>query len=310
MIRRLLITGAGTGTAFSYAITAAQRHPDVALVTADVNPAALVSAAVFGESHRQLPPIADHGFAQALRQLIENERITHYLPILDPEIRFAVENRGTLAVRVVAPPERFVVFAVDKHRYPVALAELGLHTPRLFDAAAAPLPCMSKRPGSFGSRGTQRIESREELAGLPDDAFLQEWVDGPEYTVDCCPTPDGGQPFCSVRRRIEVKAGVCTKALIEPNEELEQVADRLVKAFAVDQPFCFQAIHDGNYWVTDVNPRLGAGTAMSTANGSNFFAAHLAQIFGGDPQAALTRHRMRCVVTRQFVEYVSDAACA
>lgn len=307
MTARLLLTGAGTGTAFSYAAAVAQRHPNVALVTGDIHPAPLVSAALFAQRHVQLPPVADVRFHAALLAAIAENRITHYLPILDPEIRLAAEARSELPVELLAPSARFVTFANDKHLYPSVFAELGLRTPRLFHRDRATFPCVAKTPGSFGGRGVRRIESLDALPGLSDDVILQEWVDGPEFTVDCCPLP-GRPPLCSVRQRIEVKSGVCTKALIEPNQALEHTAERLVQAFFVTQPFCFQAIgRGGEYWITDVNPRLGAGTAMSAANGTNFFAAHLAQVFGGAPEAALLRHRESCVITRQYVEYASEA---
>lgn len=169
---------------------------------------------------------------------------------------------------------------------------------------------MAKVYGSFGGRGAWRIDHVEDLVALPADAFLQTWIDGPEFTVDCCPLGRGRPPFCSVRQRLEIKAGVCTKALIEPKEALIDIAARLVDAFGPQQPFCFQAIGRESFWITDINPRLGAGTAMSAANGADFFAAHLAQVFGGDPGNHLRAFHRRCVITRQYIDYVSDAECA
>lgn len=302
----LLITAAGTGTAYGYALALAQRGPSVTLVTADTHAACWVSAAIFAQTHLQVPPFDAGGYLDALGEIIGTHGVTHYLPILDSEIQWAARHRDRLAAEVIAPPAPFVDFAVAKDRYPQVLARWGIDAPRGYARHDAVFPCYAKRPGSFGSRGAWVVKNETELAGLPADAFLQELVAGPEFTVDCYPL--GDSTFCSVRERVDVKAGVCTKARIAPNPELEHIAGRLVEAFDLRSPFCFQAIRCDGYFVTDVNPRLGAGTALSAANGSDFFGAHLDAVFCcGDPRDRLRRHHEVCAVTRQYVEYVSAA---
>lgn len=309
----LLLTAAGTGTAWAYALTLAQQFPEARLITADTNAAAWCSAAQFAARHVVWPLFeAGEAYLAQLNALIEAEGVTHYLPIIDPEIDFAARHRAAIRASVIAPVTRFTALALAKDRYAAALAELDIDSPRTLDRAAAQArlaaggSVFAKRPGSFGGRGTWAVK---DLDAVPADAFLQEGLPGPEFTADCCPL-DGGGVFVSVRERVETKSGVCTKARIAPHPGMEAIARRLVGGLGLDSPFCFQAMADGERLaVTDLNPRLGAGTLMSAANGSDFFGAHLARVFGqAGWRERLQRHHERCAVTRQYVELLSVEA--
>lgn len=305
----LLLTAAGTGTAYGYALAFAQLVPHGRLITGDTNPAALVSAASFAGAHVQLPPFSgSSGDLDLLSTVMRAHGVTHYLPIIDPEIAFAVTAREHLPAEVIAPPAPFVELAIEKQRYPETLGSLGIATPAAITAKASEinLPCMAKMPGGFGGRACWRIDRLEELANLPEGHFLQQYVDGPEFTVDCFPL-EGADPVCSVRERLEIKGGVCTKARIAPHPVAESYARLLVEHYRLQSPFCFQMIGSDSPAVTDINPRLGAGTSMSAANGTDFFAAHVCRIFGGELERHLRRIRETCFVTRQYVEFLGVA---
>lgn len=306
----LLLTAAGTGTAYGYALAFAQCFPDGKLITADTNPAELVSAACFADSHVQVPAFtASDNYLQFLTRLIETHSVSHYLPIIDPEIEFAAGHRQRLRVNVVAPDDAFVRLAMDKDRYPQTLGSMGVAAPAAIDldAAAERLPLYAKLRGGFGGRGSWRIERIDQLKHLPEGVFLQEQLSGPEFTVDCFPLGAGRVPITSVRERLEVKAGVCTKAKIAPHPVLEAYASKLADFQAFPSPFCFQAIGADRPAVTDINPRLGAGSAMSGANGMDFFAAHLCQVMELDWQSHMCRVKSSCTVTRQYVDYLGRA---
>lgn len=308
----LLLTAAGTGTAWAYALTLSQQFPEARLITADTNPAAWCSAAQLSHHHVAWPLFeAGETYVTQLNALIDAEAVTHYLPIIDPEIDFAAHHRDEIRAAVIAPPAHFTALALAKDRYAATLVELGIDSPRTLDrdAARARLAAgrgvFAKRPGGFGGRGTWAVHDVAQLDALPADSFLQEGMPGPEFTADCFPLGDG-EVFVSVRERVETKSGVCTKARIAPHAGMETIARRLVVGLQLQAPFCFQAMVDGERLaVTDINPRLGAGTAMSAANGSDFYGAHLALVFGQPWRERLQRHHERCAVTRQYVEVLS-----
>ncbi len=304
----LLITAAGSGIGWGYALAVTQQFPEVRLITADTNSAALCSAAQLAAQHLQWPAFEPgDGYIEQVNTLIKAEGITHYLPIIDPEIAFAASERDQIGAEVLAADARFAALAVAKDRYADDLVTLGIDTPHTLSRAdiAAGRPGIAKRPGTFGGNAVWHIDSPEQIDALPAGAFVQEALPGPEFTADCFPL-GGGEVFTSVRERMETKSGVCTKARIAPNAGVEAIARKLVAGLELSSPFCFQAMADGDRMaVTDINPRLGAGTAMSVANGSDFYGAHLASAFGEPWRERLQRHHERCAVTRQYTELLS-----
>jgi hypothetical protein len=280
----------------------------VRLITADTNAAAWCSAAQLSARHLQWPLFeAGPAYLAQVQALIAAEGVTHYLPIIDPEIAFAAEHRRELNATVLTAESAFTNLALGKDRYVAALGALQIDTPRTLSVAdlAAGQVAFAKLPGSFGGRAAWRVERAEQLAALPPGVFLQEAMGGAEFTADCFPTGQSDVVFSSVRERIETKSGVCTKARIAPQPIMEVYARRLVVGLGLTEPFCFQAMasSDGQRLaVTDINPRLGAGTLMSGANGSDFFAAHLARALGRPWREHLRRHHVRAAVTRQYIE--------
>ena len=304
----LLITAAGTGMGWAYALALAQQFPDVRLITADINAKPWVSAALMAEHHVRWPLFSPgEVYLDRLNALIREHAITHYLPIIDPEIAFAAHHVNSIEAKVIAVDASFSDMASGKKDYELALRPLGIATPGTLSRqdVEGGAKAYAKLSGGFGGRAVWLVDDREKLKDLPADVYLQEAIDGSEFTADCFPTNDADIVFCSVRERIETKSGVCTKARIMPHPVMEEYAKRLVQNFRISHPFCFQAIGKDRLVVTDINPRLGGGTMMSVANGSDFFGAHLAQSFGYSWRDRLKRHHQSCAITRQYIELVA-----
>jgi hypothetical protein len=300
---RLLLTAAGTGTAFSYAIAAAQRT-DINLITADTNCAQLVTAALFASRHVVLPRSQSPEFAAAVAQVVRDEAVDVYLPLIDAEAAWAADA-GLPSVRIATNSGEFCRAALAKSRYHELTDGSLVRVPRSLSRSEAKhlSRFVAKRDGSFGGRDT-RIVNDGDVASLAPDLALSEFIDGDEFTVDCFPF--GNDTLTSVRERLETKAGVCTKARIGRDETLTAFARQLAARFSLTHPFCFQTRRDAKgHALIDLNPRLGAGSAMSAVNGMDFFAAHLAMLTGGDPLAYLVPRHAECIVTRQYANYLT-----
>ena len=161
---------------------------------------------------------------------------------------------------------------------------------------------MVKEDGGFGGRGSKVLQGLD-INECPAGKAIYEYITGIEYTVDCFPC--NHDVFTSVRQRLEVKNGVCTKALIVKDMALNNISLEISEKFKLKHPFCFQVIvNDDGCYLIDVNPRLGAGSAMSAVNGMDFFSAHLALLIGEDPIKYLKCYNDSCIVTRQYSNYL------
>jgi carbamoylphosphate synthase large subunit len=310
-----LIGSAGTGTAFAAAMALRRRWPDrVRLVAMDMNPGHLVTSALLADAFEQVPASSDTEFAAALVDILRRHHIDTYLPLIDLEILRAAELRekGLLPHGLVtlAPSAASARACLDKLETASIVQSAGIAVPL---TAPATQPFASKQyflkpRRGFGSRGAG-IVARDELdlraAPRAEDWVVQEICPGPEMTVDVSRAPSRQLLRVVCRDRLEVKAGVCTKARVFDDAAHAAVAERIGRTLGLAGGYCFQMMNSSRGWlVTDVNARLGAGTALSVAAGVDFFAATFANAWGLDASQFLPPLPGECFVTRQYAEFL------
>jgi carbamoylphosphate synthase large subunit len=305
----LLVTAAGTGSGVALLERCRTSFPDVRRVAADIHPPELCAASAFCERFVRTRPVAEEGFAEELRGLLRAEAVTAYVPLLDEEVALASGLAAETAARTCAPAAEAAETCLDKLRSFAFLRREGIPTPEtVLPAEVDRLPdgaLFAKPRRGRGSIGARPLASRGEARALGDEFVVQQRLPGPEITVDAFASDSLFRALC--RERIEVKAGVCTKARVFESEELAGIVARICGALHLRGASCVQLIGDGRggFFVTDVNPRPGAGTALSAAAGVDFLSAHLAATLGRDPSPFLPPLGRERFVVRRHVELVT-----
>ncbi|MEO8227531.1 MAG: ATP-grasp domain-containing protein [Gemmatimonadota bacterium] len=307
---------AGTGTAFGIAASIRARWGGaVRLIAADTNPAHLVAASALADAFVQVPPAASPEFAAFLTHHLVQARATTYVPILDREILVAAElaeaGRLPAGLALIAPAAATARICLDKLATAAWLTQQGLPSPRTQlarDASWDDADIVAKPRHGVGSVGFRRITSRDELAALggSEDLVVQELCCAPEITLDVFRSRRTGFVRAVCRERLEVKAGVCTKARIFESDELADLARRVAEGLALTGTFCMQVMRattDGSWRITDINPRPGAGTRMTVAAGVDILCAGLADAWGMDVEPLLHSLPRERFVVRQYAEY-------
>jgi carbamoylphosphate synthase large subunit len=155
-----------------------------------------------------------------------------------------------------------------------------------------------------GSVGVRVVESEAELAGvraLGESAIAQRRCSPPEVTVDAFASATTFRAVC--RERIEVKAGVCTKARLFEDAELLEIVSGVAHALGLSGVLCVQAMRGPDGWeVTDINPRPGGATPMSAAAGVDVTAAAFADLWGLPVEPYLGELRGEPFVVRHYEE--------
>jgi carbamoylphosphate synthase large subunit len=311
----VLLGAGGTGTSFAIASRLrAHWGAAIRLIITDSNPPHLVTTSLLADACVRVPYANDPGFAALLADLIEREGVQTYIPILNDEI--------VLAARLQAEPRwAHVDFwssplhaqCVDKVFADRWLQGIGVRTPATIavdELAHGDGPWFAKPRRGFGSRGAGIVSGADlrRLDEIERDALIvQELCRSPEVTVDSFYDAATGVGHAYCRERIETKAGVCTKARIFRDAELEAFAVAIGRALGQRGTICFQAMQgDGGWAVTDLNLRSGAGTAMTCAAGFDVLAAAWACRRGEAYDRFLPplEEGRSLFVTRQYAEFV------
>jgi carbamoylphosphate synthase large subunit len=306
------VGAAGSGNGFGVLAAARERYGDrVVLVSADTNPAHLCAGAAIADEHVQAPAATEPDFGPWLAGELERVGATVYVPIVDPEIRVAADlaERGGLpaGVQTLAPTRAAAARCFDKLALARWLESEGLPAPLTVPAAEARWRdggLVAKPRAGWGSTGVRVLERPDQLAGLARDDVVQERCERPEVTIDAYRLDDGTVPALC-RERIEVKAGVCVKARVFADAELSALAGAIGERLPLRGAFCFQVMRRGGGWaVTDVNPRVGSGSRMSSAVGFDLPGAVVCGALGDDPRPLLRPPAGERWVVRQWREIV------
>lgn len=307
---------AGTMTAHGIARRVRANWGDtVAIVAADINPPVLVAASELADACEQVPPVADRdAFTAALRAGVRRHRADTYVPLLVEEIAVASELRDAGAldgVAVLAPATASARLCTDKLALAGRLAAAGLATPPTVPAGEArwwPEGTIVKPRSGEGSKGLEVVEAPAALDAARrrgDGAVAQRRCRGPEVSVDAFRSRDGKAWAAVCRERLEVRAGVCTKARLHRDAPLEALVRGVAGALELTGALCVQAMRGPDGWeVTDVNPRYGGASAMSAAVGVDTAGAALADLWGEDPWPYLEDFAGEAYVVRSYEESV------
>ena len=282
----VLLGAAGTGTSFAVAARLrASWGTAVRIVGMDVNEPELVTTSLLCDRCYRVSPAASDAFYEEVIEIIESEGITTYLPIVNDEFLHAQamrRDRRAAGVDIILPDDPGVELCRDKYLLNTWLLQLAIPTPEtcLPEERTGNGPWFMKPRNAFGSRGSRRVDEQDLAAFQPSELsglILQEVCEHPEVTVDCFCDAECGYRVTICRERLETKAGVCTKARLFRDHELERYARIIGQTLGVRGTFCFQVMKARGQWVvTDLNMRPGAGTAMSCAAGFDVLSAMFA----------------------------------
>lgn len=312
----VLIGSGGTGAAFA-ALLSLRRNWDssVHVVVIDTNPARLVAASVLADEFETVPPFSDSGAAEAVCEVAARHSIDTYMPIFDSEVILAARLRdaGRLpaGVRVLSPSTASALICEDKLATYRWLIDQGVPTPFTSELGAGVPPegWFLKRRRGYGSRGARRVVVNDPAWPTGEERheyILQALCSPPEVTADVFWARREGLLRVVCRERLETKEGVCTKARVFEDGDLAALARKVAHGLELEGSFCMQVMRgDGEWVVTDINPRCGGGTSMSVPLGIDFFAAAFAHAWREDPRRFLPPLAGEACVVRQYSDVVT-----
>ena len=316
-MKTLMVCSAGTGGGYA-TMMAARRHwseKEIDLIATDTNPPNLCIASVFADEYYQVPEAVDTHYNRFIGEIIERIKPDGIVAAVDRELiqldRVLDELRIREKTRLSVPKcWNFAKVFKDKlsvYRY---LKQKGFPVPTTRLASEADDGEYIFKPMTgFGSRGVF-VGRAQELSFKND---LSRWIaqdlcQCPEITVDVI--SDKSVTYTMCRERVEVKNGVSVKARLFHDDELSRLAEKLARTLDFPYGFCFQVMLGPNkeWLVTDLNPRLGAGSAMSYMVGSDFFGANVSRLL--DPEASIggffREFTGQAYVVRQYSEFVTE----
>jgi carbamoyl-phosphate synthase large subunit len=281
-LRNVLVTAASRRVALVRSLQAALRRRGESglVVAADI--CEWSPAVHHADVARRVPCSDAPDYVDALLDICQADDVGLLVPTIDDELGVLAAARArfeTAGVEVAGPTVETARLCQDKALTAAHLSRHGLPvartwTPDELDIDSAVLPLFIKPRQGRGSIGAYRVNTREDLRfflGYVHDPIVQQYLDGPEYTIDML-CDFNGRPLSVVpRERLLIRAGVSDRGRTTADPRLIDLALRCAGIFEFRGAVNLQCRVVGEQPILfEINPRFSGGIQLTIAAGADF----------------------------------------
>ncbi|WP_396623546.1 ATP-grasp domain-containing protein [Luteitalea sp.] len=221
-------------------------------------------------------------YVDALLDVCDAHDVGVLVPTIDDElgiIAAAADRFARLGVVVMAPTVETAHICRDKLRTATHLQQHGIRVADTWtpdDVRARGLqPPLFVKPrrgrGSVGAFPALKPGHLEFFLGYVSDPIVQEYLDGPEYTIDLfCDLQ--GRPISAVpRQRLVIRSGVSDRGRTVKSRVLMDLAVRCAEVLDFRGAVNVQCrVVDDVPVIFEINPRFSGGIQLTLAAGADF----------------------------------------
>ena len=236
-----------------------------------------------------VPRIDDDNYIPTILDICKKEEIQAITTLIDPEIMILAENRSKfeeLGVEVLTPYKETAEICFDKYVMYKYLKEKNIRTVLTYSDIESfeigkskgeiDFPVFVKPRRGSGSVGARRVDDMGTLekAMIEDSSLIiQELMsDALDIDADIYVDAISNQAVSLFsKKKLETKIGGASKTISFKDDKLNQFASEALKVFKfngpIDMDFWYR---DGEYYLSEVNPRFGGGYLHAYGAGVDF----------------------------------------
>jgi carbamoyl-phosphate synthase large subunit len=287
------------------------------VIVTDVNP--LSPAVHVADRAYRVPLATDPGYLPELLAICEAEGVRLVVPTIDDELPLigGSHEQFRAAGAVVASSSReTALLCNDKYATCRHLQDAGVPAARTWLASELPpqtaLPLFIKPRVGRGAVGAFPMRSPRELdffTGYVEDAVIQEYLDGPEFTIDVLCDFDGRPLSIVPRERVVIRSGVMDRGRTVRDEKLTALAIAACDAIPFVGPINIQCRMSGDQpKIFEINPRFSGGIPLTIQSGADFPRMLLRLVVGGRVEPSIGAYRDDLWMTSFESAFFLDAA--
>lgn len=234
-----------------------------------------------------IPRMTDDGYLDVILDICKNEKITGVLSLIDPELSLLSENVEkfeSFGTRVIGSSYELCERSLDKYEMYKWLVENDYKCAKSYmdkdeffadlDNETAKFPVFVKPARGSASISISKVIDRETVDLLfahEDGLMIQEFLDGQEIGADVyIDMITGDVVSIFTKKKIKMRAGETDKAVSFKDEKLFE----LIKEFVIRAGYRGQIDIDifdinGEYYISEINPRFGGGYPHAYESGSD-----------------------------------------
>lgn len=251
---------------------------------------ATAPALFFTDKQYVVPRIDAPEYIDTILSICKENDVKAITTVIDPEIEVLSNNRELFlanGVLPLCPNKESAQYCFNKYEFFKYLTQKGIRTVLTFHSLIDFEMALSKGEISFpvfmkpvcgsGSVGAHKVHSMEEL--LVDwnsgehDYIIQELMTGGDCDADVyvdCISHKAVAVFS--KRKIETRIGGASKTISFKDQKLFDFISEIVEVFNFNGPLDMDFfIKDGEYYLSEINPRFGGAYLHAYGAGVDFF---------------------------------------
>jgi len=235
-----------------------------------------------------VPRIDNKNYIPTIKEICKKENIDGILSLIDPELSLLSYNRDEfekLGVKVIVSDYDIVETCFDKMDMFHFLIDNGFKTARTYDSfeefnkdykkGDMTLPVFVKPRKGSASLGINKIDDIDILnivKSKDDNLLIQEFLDGKEYGIDVyVDLISKGIISIYAKEKIKMRAGETDKAISILDDELFKLIEDFISKLGVVGAIDIDVFKvNGEYYISEVNPRFGGGYLLAYEGGEDF----------------------------------------
>ncbi len=247
----------------------------------------LAPATYLADKHYVVPKINENGYLDKIFEICKKEKINAILSLIDPELSVISKQKekfDSMGVKIIGSSFEVNEIALDKLEMYNWLKEHNYKTPKSYidlnkfktdyENKEIDFPVFVKPVKGSASINISKVDDLDTLEFLfekQDGFMIQELMNGQEIGADVYIDLISNE-IVSIftKKKILMRAGETDKAVSFKDEKLFDLVKKFVKEFGFKGQIDIDIFDiDGEYYISEVNPRFGGGYPHAYEAGVN-----------------------------------------
>lgn len=260
---------------FKAALTDADGSRTGRVIATDMS--SIAPAIYEADAHYIVPRMTTEGYIDVIFDICRREKITAVLSLIDPELSLLArheEQFASMGVRVIGSSYELCERSLDKMDMYQWLVNHGYRTAKSYvdtetfyadlENQVIQYPVFVKPVRGSASVAIRKVEDKETLECLfrnNENLMIQEFLNGQEIGADVYIDVISGQVVSIfTKKKLVMRAGETDKAVSFQDGKLFDLIERFVKEMGYRGQIDIDLFNvDGEYFLSEVNPRFGGG---------------------------------------------------
>jgi len=267
---KILITSAGSTNGVNVIkALREQKQIKVSLIAVDMSP--LAAGFYMANKYYMVPKADAPDFIPNILKICKKEKIKIIIPTFSYELPVFAKNKGIFekeGIKMAISSYETYLETENKIKTNECFKKWRVPFPKIYTKLdikkrRIKFPAIVKPIEASGSKGVVKVLNWKELFFFKKyikNSFIQEFVEGEEYTIDGICDLKGNMIAASPRIRLKTKGGLAVKSITIFDPQIIDYTKKIVERFKIIGPFNVQCIKRGKQVkFIEVNSRFPSG---------------------------------------------------